>query len=119
VTPFKDLHIDESDIESLRWNRFKGKIASTPARIAMMVGAFLFGAGAGALALNPVASSTYPYCVMPLAVASRSRNRLFLAVIGILATLGLAFGHWVVGPAYSQMDGLTGGTYYGVWSVKG
>src|SRR4030042_2140341 len=85
VTPFKELHIDETDIESLRWNRFKGMIASTPARMAMMAGAFLFGAGAGALALNPATSSTYPYCVMPLAVASSGRNRLLLAVIGILA----------------------------------
>ena len=75
--------------------------------------------GAGALALNPATSSTYPYCVMPVAVASSCRNRRFLAVIGILATLGLVFGYWVVGPAYSQTDGLTGGTYYGVWSVKG
>lgn len=94
-------------------------IASTPARVVMMSGAFLLGTGAGALAFDPATPSTYPYCAMPLAVASSSRNRWFLATIGILATLGLAFGYWVIGPTYSQADGLTGGTYYGVWSAKG
>lgn len=118
-TPLRELEVRGSDVRTLRAARFKRLLTSTPAKAAILFGTFVLGVEAGAHILNPGAPYTYPYCAMPVAMAVSPRARRFIVMLGAFAALGLAIGYWVVGPAYSQADDLTGGTYYGVWSRKG
>lgn len=117
--PTKALGLDDSDIASIRSSRLKWMLFSAPARIAAIIGGFVLGAEAGAQVIYEAAPSTYPYCVAPVALMVGLRGRRFLALLGLATALGLAAGYLVVGPAYSQEDALTGGTYYGVWSPEG
>jgi hypothetical protein len=118
-TPLMELEVRGSDVRTLRAARFKRLLTSTLAKAAILFGTFVLGVEAGAHILNQGAPYTYPYCAMPMAMAVNPRARRFIVMLGAFATLGLAIGYWVVGPAYSQADDLTGGTYYGVWSRKG